>query len=151
MPLLIALVIVIFINVCLAILVHRGRRVEPSERVLPDGAAGFLTTEFLAEVANPKRLNTIRMTSRGRERLDVIEKESDEHGIVGVLTICVDPRGVIALKDGHHRLLYALDNGIDILPVAIQQSRGIRSHGRPVNEVLPLLLLDHRVSEPETE
>lgn len=133
------------------IVVHRRRSVAAISRVLPPDAEGFLPTEFLDEVANRRRLYTIRSTTRGKARLDVVEEESDENGIVGVLTICVDPRGMIALKDGHHRLIYALDNGIEFLPVKIRQSKGIRSHGAHITEVLPLLLRDRRVSETETE
>lgn len=150
MPFLIAIALILIVQVVVVIIVRGRKRIEPHGDVLPDGAEGLLSTEFLAMVANPKRISTIRSTTRGKARMDVVEEESDRKGVVGVLTICVDPRGVIALRDGHHRLLYALDNGIEILPVKILQSRGIRSHGRHISEVLPLLLQNRRkISERE--
>lgn len=134
-----------------AYILVRGRRsIEVPPVQLPEDAEGFLPTDFLDEIANRRRLYTIRSTTRGKARLDVVEEESEENGVVGTLTICVDPRGMIALKDGHHRLLYALDNDIRFLPVKIRQSKGIRSHGAHITEVLPLLLQNRRVLS-ETE
>lgn len=118
---------------------RRKKQVGDGPGPLPQGASGYLSTTVVAAIANPRRLNTIRNTTRGKAQLDVVKDRAKTDG-VGVFVICVDTRGVVALKDGHHRLIYAQEEGIRWLPVTIRHSRGIRSHGKHITEILLLLL-----------
>jgi len=116
---------------------RRGQGVDA--RILPEGADGWVSTTVLRQLANNRRVNSIRNTERGRDHYKTVLAKTRAKGY-DVLTVVVDPQGKLALKDGHHRVLCALEDGVEWLPVVVRESRGIRSHGMHVQAILPELI-----------
>lgn len=97
----------------------------------------LLSLSVLQVLANDRRTAQISMDV---ERLAWIEQSLKERGVDQPLVLVVDRAGRLGLKDGHHRVLIASRLGWSSLPVRLERSDRLRSHGVPAHDVLGDLL-----------
>lgn len=82
--------------------------------------------------------------SQDIEKVDLIRQSILEVGLEKPFEIVIDSRGVIILRDGHHRLIATQGlKHFDFIPCTISKSEVIRATGGLlIRDILPRLLLN---------
>lgn len=94
---------------------------------LDDGNYGALPPAFTAnrwsmpievakQLAIPARLEEV---AKEIEYIRKLEQSISRHGIIEYLELRCDPNGAMYLKDGHHRIVVALNLGLSSVPVFV--------------------------------
>lgn len=89
---------------------------------------------MLAVIADPHELAKIRR--REAAWLDELRGQILADGIREPLELAIDPDGRICVQNGHHRIIIAVDERIERLPVRWRRSEGVRMHSAPAREVI---------------
>lgn len=102
--------------------------------------AGLVPTDVLATIADPGEL--ARLRRRQPEYLADLREQIMADGVREPLELAVDANGRICVQNGHHRVIVAIDAGIERLPVRWVRSEGVRMHSVPAREVIgPIVAL----------
>ncbi len=98
----------------------------------------LLPLALVRKLAQPNRLSEIQLTDK--DHLQDLLTSVKARGFDEPMVVVLDDHGRIVLKDGHHRLIVAVQLKLLKVPVRFQRSKRINTAACSMADMLPQLL-----------
>lgn len=98
----------------------------------------MMPTSVVMDLAQPSRVRQILL--KDRPILNDLHLSVARTGIQTPLVIKIDKRGMIALFDGHHRIVVATERALPVVPIVFEKCQSLSLECKHISDVIHALV-----------